>query len=320
MNERDSKILAQMAIDMSRSSEHTRKERLYYAGKFLEYAGDTPLSQWNRVLVDAYMRHLERESYAPQTITKIYGIVKRVFDAAKTYHENDQKRRRTEVDTKDPAQALLEYKKIDMEDPPVWDMGKRDAPRFDSKDVVKPDFTLEQLGVMIRAIKDHAEYVPYLAIASIYGLRRGELCALNKSSFNFEKKIFYVDAEKGSQKRWQKLCDEIIPYLDGVDFSSMTPGRMSGYFHAICYWSGIEPVDGAGWHSFRRTIDTLLMPLISSIEIKTFMRWQLSKSADMSERYFTANPLEIDAKVLAIHPVVDLWRPQPAPQVWMEKK
>ncbi|MCK9435721.1 MAG: site-specific integrase [Synergistaceae bacterium] len=321
MKDRDSKILAQMAADLSRSSEHTRKERLYYAKMFLEYADDTPFSSWNRVLVDAFMRHLERADYAAQTIRKIYGIVKRVFDAAKVYHEADKKQRRREVDTSDPARALMERDKIDEEDSPVWDMGKRDAPRFDAKDVVNPDFTLGEVEAMIKAVRDDPLYAPYLAIASIYGLRRGELAALSRQSFDFKKKLFYVDAEKGSQKRWQLLADGIIPLLERSSLDGpVKPDLMTNYFYRICYMSKIEHQEGAGWHSFRRTVNTALKPLIAPVDIKIFMRWQLARSADMSERYYTADPMDIDAKVLDLHPIVKLWQPEPAIQVWEEKK
>jgi len=203
-------ILDHFLSELSQSSEHTRQGRAFYVQKFLSFAGDRPLSEWNKSLVNEFLRQVRKEGYAPGTIRSVYGIVKRVFDSAKAVHEAEKTRLISEVDPNDTGAIAQLIKALSLPGP-NWDMGKRSAPRVEAEDMVKPATTFEEMEIMIAAARDgiltSAEKA-YLALSSIYGFRREELCRVRPEHLDFEKKTIYVLTCKGGERRNQLLCDE----------------------------------------------------------------------------------------------------------------
>ena len=317
-------ILDHFVSDLSQSSDHTKKDRAFYAEKFLRFAADRPFSQWNKTLVNEFLDQLRGEGYAPGTIRKVYGIVKRVFDSAKAVHEVERTRLITEVDlskidiNKPSAVAELIKAQTEMQKAmslpgPLWDVGRRGAPRVASEDEVKPAATFEQLKAMIDMVKDGslgiAEAI-YLILSSIYGLRREELCRVRAEHLDFKEKTIYVLTAKGGERRNQLLCDEVIPILKEYDFSrEYSPFKMSALYHRISAKAGIELKEGSGWHSPRRYLDTELVNLFGQLHAHIFLRWKISSSSLMTERYYSEDPLQIDHEILTGgHPLVELWR------------
>lgn len=310
MNQLADRILTQFSSELSRSSELTRRDRVFYARMFLDFASDRSLSEWNKQLVNEFLDSLVKADYAPMTIRKVYGIVKRVFDAAKAVHEQRRTELISEVDSKRPS-AMAEVLKAMALPGPTWDLGKRGAPRVESEDMVKPTTSLEQITTMIEAVKNDTEPAAYLGLGSIYGLRREELCRVSAEHLDFNKKTIYVLTCKGGQRRHQLLCDEIIPILQDYDFKrQFTPYMMTALYHKICRHANVEPEPDSGWHIFRRYLDTELVDIapIGEMSAKIFLRWKLSSSSEMQLRYYTKDFLEVDKQVIEYHPVVPLWR------------
>lgn len=300
--------------ELEQSSEHVKRDRLYYCRMFLDFAGDRPFSEWNKGLVKSFQRQLE--GYQPTTQRKIYGIVKRVFDAAKAVHEAERTRLLSEVNPDDPT-AVAEILKAMSLPGPTWDLGKRAAPRVQSADMERPSLSEEEIGAMVAAAKQgllKPQEAAFLALASVYGLRRGELASIRPEHINYQKKTLFVLTEKGGEQREQLLADEIIPYLEEYGFrESPSPFQMSSIYLGIEHRASLEHRYNGGWHRFRRVLDTSLVDACQGIgqvpgELYAhfFLRWRLSSS--MVERYYTKSPLEIDRRVLDVHPVVPLWR------------
>lgn len=325
---------------LSNSSVETKRGRLFWCEKFLKYAGRRDFDDWNKALVDKFIARLKKEGYAPGTIHSAFAIMQRVFDSAKAVFEQEKRESKAKVDRTDPLRALLEIQDWDAKVGPTWTYGKRAMPRVETSDVARPTLTLEEIGKLVAAAKDgrlDPAETAYLAVASIYGLRRGELARITPEHVNLEERTIYVDTEKGGEKRKQALAPEIIPYLEAYGFSPRySPMMISAMWKRICYKSGIEERDanqgdsrgyrrkGAksadrenfGWHAFRRYLDTALRNSMASdttlkidyqLYVKIFFRWKLMASSDMSIRYYAGHPLEIDEVVLAHHPVVRLW-------------
>lgn len=302
-------ILDHFRSELSRSSEHTQKAREFYAQKFLDFAGDKPFNDWNKTLVNQFLKQLEREGYASGTIRRIYSIVKRVFDSAKTIHEAERTRLISAIDPNDTT-AVAEILKAMSLPGPTWDMGKRSAPRVDAEDVVKPAATFDELKAMIEAAKAmDAPARAYLSLASLYGLRREELCRVRQEHLDLEERTIYVLTAKGGERRKQLLCEEIIPHLEAYSFKGeYTPFKMTQLYLKICAQAGIEHKDGSGWHSIRRYLDTTLVDMFDQLMAHIFLRWKISSSSEMAEVYYSKSPLEIDQAVLEKYPVVPLWR------------
>ena len=306
--ERNQLILDQFSSELSHSSDHTKRDRLFYAKMFLDFAEGRPFSKWNKQLVNEFLESLRKAEYAPGTIRKVYGVVKRVFDAAKSVHEQGRTRLISQVDTERP-EAVAEVLKAMALPGPVWDLGKRSAPKVESEDEVKPAHSLEEISAMIEAVKSDTESAAYLALSSIYGLRREELCRVSAEHFDFKKKTIYVLTAKGGERRNQLLCDDIIPLLKDYGFKrQFSPSGMSNLYHKICYRANIVPEDGSGYHNLRRFLDTSLVDIVGELPAKIFLRWKLSSSSEMQLRYYTKDFLEVDKRVLEQHPIVPLWR------------
>jgi len=238
------------------------------------------------------------------------GIVKRVFDAARAVHEAERTRLISEVDPNNPS-AVAEILKAMQMPGPQWDLGKRWIPRVEASDITKPALSFDEIEKMVTAAKDSGLELPeicYLALSSIYGLRRGELCSVRKEHFDFNDNTLFVMTEKGGERRKQLLVEPIIPYLKEYDFGvDYSPFIMSHLFKKICFKSQVEKRDGMGWHAQRRALDTMLVEQFGELKTHVFLRWRLSSSSQMELRYFSADPLQIDDEVLAGHPVVALW-------------
>lgn len=304
-------IRSQFLSELSESSDHTRQVRKYYCDKFLDFAGDKPFSEWNKSLVNAFLTQLRAEGYSPGTVRLWYGVVKRVFDAARAVHESERARLISEVNPADPAAVASVLQAMSLPGP-NWDFGKRSAPRVEAQDVVKPASTLEQLSAMVAAAKKGVLSVPeraYLAVSSIYGLRREELSLIRPEHIDWGKQTIFVTTSKGGERRNQLLCEEIIPYLAEYRFPEvLTLFQMSAMYQRIAFKAGVELPYLSGWHSPRRFLDTALRDLCGELETKIFLRWRISASSEMVERYYSRDPLLIDAQVLAVHPVVALWK------------
>lgn len=323
MNKKE--IARQFLSDLSRSSPQVQKDRLFYWKKFLDFVGAKPPSEWDKSVVNAFLDQLGVEGYAPGTIRKIYGIIKRGFDSTKTVHEAERMRLISEVDPSNPRAVAQILKAISLP-PPTWDMGKRAMPRVEDGDMCRPALSLEEIAKMVTAAKNNLLKVPeacYLAIASVYGLRLEELRRVRREHLDFSEKTIsiktmFVDTCKGGERRKQLLAEEIVPYLERYDFGvEFSPFMMSSVFRRICARSGVEIREGMNWHAFRRSLVTEVRDSLASdpnfardalLVTKIFFRWRLSSSSEMADRYYTMDPLKADRIALEHHPVLALWR------------
>jgi len=267
-------ILKRFEEDLWQSSDHTLASRLAYARKFLDFAGRSP-EEWDRSLVIRFMKKLDKEGYSKGTQRLIYTITKRVFDAAGV----------------------------------PWLMGKRGAPKVQPSDVLKPTLELEQVSIMVDAAKKGklaSDETAFLALSTTLGLRREELVRIGKEHIDYEAGRIYVLTCKGGIERHQLLAPEIIPYLKGHDFTKpYSLATMSKIYRSIELKAGIEHQDTAGWHSFRRALDTVLVQW-NYIYCKIFLRWKLT--GDMALAYVTLDPLKVDEEVFKHHPFLPFWR------------
>ncbi|MFA5186462.1 MAG: hypothetical protein WC551_08305 [Patescibacteria group bacterium] len=299
-------VLDRFVSELSRSSEHTRKHQTFYAGKFLQYAGDRPLSEWNQELVRQFLDELEGEGYASGSRRMIYSIVKRVYDCAKAVHEAERTRLISQVDPEDPAAVAQLVKAISLP-APTWDLGKRSAPKVEK--AVTGAMSLEELQAMVQFVKSDGQpdMAAFLALASVYGLRREEIASVGPEDISDH--TLWVDTLKGGEKRQQLLAPEIVPYLKEHDFSQRySPTSMTTLYYKIEHFAGVPHRYGAGWHAIRHLVDTTLVNVHGELITHIFMRWKISSSSLMVERYFNQDPLETDKVVLANHPLLDLWK------------
>lgn len=301
-------VLDRFVSELSQSSAHTRISRTYYARMFLEFAGDRPFSEWKGDLVKEFLDSLRRgeDPYSQGSIRMIYGIVKRVFDCARSVHETGKNKLVEDIDVANPV-ALAQLVKSMALPGPTWDLGKRSAPKVTQE--VKPAVSMEDMRVMIHSVREKGrpDMVAFLALSSVYGLRREELLRVHPE--HFKPGVLWVDTLKGGEKRDQLLAPELVPFLKKHDWSrqySLT--NLTTLYYKIEYLAGLPHEDGAGWHAIRRLLDTELVRAHGQLKTHIFLRWKIGASSEMSERYYSEPPLEIDKHVLAKHPILEMWR------------
>jgi integrase len=316
-------IREQFISELSQSSPETLRSRLFWCDQFLDFA-DGDLSRWNKALVNRFLSKLEEEGYAPLTRRTAFGVVKRVFDAAKAVHEQERIKLLSSVDTRDPS-AMAEVLKAVILPGPVWEMGKRAMPRAETDEINKPALSFAEISKIAHCAKGDGfepHETAFATLASVYGLRQGEIQAVCREHIDYKGGTIFIMTEKGGERRKQRLCPEIIPYLQGYDFKwQFSPFLMNRIFKNICAKASVEDRDGLGWHSFRRYALTAVRDSLARVveEIpfnidhvlaaKIFFRWRLSSSSEMVDRYYTPeNVLKIDEFVLEHHPVVSLWK------------
>lgn len=270
----EAEILKRFEEDLWQSSPHTVSSRSFYARKWLDFASRPP-EQWDRSLVIRFLKRLETEGYAKSPQRNIFQITKRVFDAAQV----------------------------------PWPMGKRGAPRVQPSDMVTPALELDEVRAMVEAAKAgelQVDQACFLASSMTYGLRREELVRIQPGDVNYKKQTIYVRTCKGGVERDQALAPEIVPFLERHDFSRQySLFEMSRIYLEIEKRVGLNHVDGAGWHSPRRSLDTILVQW-DYIRTKIFLRWRLT--GDMALAYVTLDPLKVDREVFQAHPFLPFWR------------
>ncbi len=313
----------QFLSDLEKSSDHTKAVRLTFCRQFLNYAkqNSDSLNGWNKEIVNAFMRDVITLKYSGGSPRLAYSVVKRTFDAAKRVYELERCRMIGDINPQDPGAIATVLKAISLPGP-VWDVGKRDAPPV--TDELRPKFTDEQAMGIISAAKSGkftAAETAYACLGSVYAYRREELSKIRPQHIDYDAGRIFVSTVKHGEQSWQLLDRRLIPFLEPYDFRQvLSPTQLSFMFYRIEIKAGLVTADsareyGMGWHSWRRYNDTVLTNILSqtlgtvqaSLYLKIFMRWKPSSSQEMTEHYYTEDPLKIDAIVLENHPVAALW-------------
>lgn len=175
-------------------------------------------------------------------------------------------------------------------------------------DTDTPTISREDLGRVIIATKKHGNLVDmsYLALSSIYGLRRQELAEISNNRINKQKSTIHIRSIKHGLERDHLIPDQ-IGFIKDYNFEEQKLPTISLLFSKIALLAGYNRESGEGWHSIRRAlVSGLFDNEISDASIEFFMRWS---PKNISRRYNTQgkNPSVADAKIFAKHPFLPFW-------------
>ena len=202
-----------------------------------------------------------------------------------------------------------------------WPLTKEDRPDL-SSEVTTPAFTREEVEQLIqkRELYSKGERF-YLAIATIYAPRRIELARIRKR--DIKGNTIYIDTAKGGEKRTHLIPDEILPYIEAYHPKEHSVRALTFMFDRICKKGLGENKRDYGWHSFRRTIDTLLPIALAKADkpltlVGYFLRWSRKSigtkflGTPMGGVYtrpevMSSDPFFVDKEVFAVHPFLPLW-------------
>lgn len=153
--------------------------------------------------------------------------------------------------------------------------------RHDSSTERRPaasDRLVRSMIALARSGELDARQVADLVLMTTYGLRVGEVAAVQAEDVDLERGRFYVRAEKGSVSRWMRLPVEIAPYVAAVDWWPRDVDKVAQSFASVLAAMGVKrhKGDGYGVHMVRRALVKALRDRgVPDEEIAIFMRWSL---------------------------------------------
>lgn len=269
------------------SKGKTRNLYLRHARDFLEYAE----GRLDRETVDKYLEKLKRKKYSEGSINFVFRVIRTLF-----------------------SRNGLE-----------WPFHRGEAPKISEDEIQAPALDPDIVGEMILAVKHDGEpdEKAFLAVSSIYGTRRIEMISLTQKDINFKGKTIHITTAKKGRERTHLIPGEIIPYLQTYNFDNeISEFGIFTLWYRLEHRIGLNHTDQVGFHSIRRTLDTLLLDYLPPYTVMSFLRWKQRTSSDMAYRYSAQRYVgregtttkvigaakEVDTKVFEVHPFLGYWR------------
>ncbi len=269
------------------STGRSRKLYLRYAGDFLDYAN----GNFDRETIDKYLARLRRRKYSDGSVNLIFRTVRTLF-----------------------GRNNLE-----------WPFGRGEAPQIREDMVLAPALDPDILAEMIDKVKKEGDpdEKAFLAISTIYGTRRIEMVELSTKDVNIKDRTIHIATKKKGRERTHIIPEAIVPYLEGYNFNEgASEFGLFTLWYRLEHRIGLEHIDQVGFHSVRRTLDTLLLDELSEATVMSFLRWKQRTSSLMAYRYSAQRFVgrggittkvkgwarDVDSKVFEKHPFLKFWR------------
>jgi integrase len=188
---------------------------------------------------------------------------------------------------------------------------KLSMPKVKDSDISRPILTKDQIIQLIQRSFDTVSprYQAFLALATIYGVRREEIARINPSEHIKNGQLTILTAKGGTPTNHliPECLQPILKHFDPTDVI-----YLSSVFRRICRACGIKTGKRYGWHSIRRALVTeLVISEASGLNIVRFMRWSDQTSGNgefgMLTLYAKKDQAQIDKQIFAIHPFLQVW-------------
>lgn len=199
---------------------------------------------------------------------------------------------------------------------------------YDGKESRRVFFDGGPIARLIDAAKDGTlapAQVFWLMLATIYGMRAVEIGRMRPEYVDLPGERLYIDAAKGSVKRWCWFPPELHQWVPDTVTPRMA-GTITKAFAAI--WGAVfevERPDKAAWHAVRRSLtEGLKRNSVPKEDRQRFLRWKTG--GDMDDLYSDPNvrvaetgeaperlsgdegTREFDALAWDGHPHLPMWR------------
>jgi len=209
-----------------------------------------------------------------------------------------------------------------------WPYRKGEAPTVGQRDEYQPQLSPRVIQMMVTAANT-GKLFPYeqcfLALSTIYGLRREELANLEAKDVNIKHWTVYINTVKRGRERYHLIPEEIRPHIQIHDFNEhWAVATMTQVFKRILVKSGAGELKKhrVGWHSIRRAVLTGLVDNgVSVLAAHAFLRWKGSEGdIAMPARYYGNVVLDLDdsgpvlkeaksdEEIFQKHPFLPFWR------------
>ncbi|MDP2735069.1 MAG: tyrosine-type recombinase/integrase [bacterium] len=205
-----------------------------------------------------------------------------------------------------------------------WPFRRGEAPQIREDMILAPALHPKTVGRMITVVREkgEAEEKVFLALSTTYGLRRTEMVELTARDVRVKDQTIHIATAKHGRERTHLIPDAIVPFLAGYDFGK---GRSKNYVFAIWYRMEhrikMAHTEQVGWHSVRRSLNTMLLRVLPEATVMSFLRWKQRTSSHMPYRYsaqrfvgeegetteVVGDALDVDNQVFAVHPFLEFW-------------
>ncbi len=165
------------------------------------------------------------------------------------------------------------------------------------------------------------EHAAFLALSTVYGLRRAEMALMVPGLFDIKNRTMFVETVKEGRQRYHIISDNIAPWLSAWGFQRQySEDALTDMFGYLKRMIGFEARE-VGWHAIRRSaIAEAWRCGLTEPDILSFYRWK-RPMGNMPLRYATAKIVgragervdvsfgdrQVDKKVLQLHPFVRFW-------------
>lgn len=273
------------------SKGKTRILYLRFAGEFLDYAEKFAKGSLDREAVNDYVDYLGTKNYSDGTINFAFRVIRTLFS------------------------------RNDLE----WPFARGEAPQIREDEIIAPaldpDIIIEMIPAVIKNGKPDEK--AFLAIASTYATRKVEMLELNQADVNLKDKTIHISTAKHGRERTHSIPDEILPHLEGYDFNAgISEFGLFTLWYRVEYRIKLPHINQVGFHSIRRTLNTLLLDQLPENVVMSFLRWKQRTSSHMPYRYsaqrfvgregietkVVGEAKDVDSKVFAVHPFLKYWR------------
>ena len=167
----------------------------------------------------------------------------------------------------------------------------------------------------------------YLAVASVYGARVGEIRTLTTERVDTRSGIIRVQTLKKGVRRPQRI-PEVMAWALRAPWRQASRAAAAARWHDMLRRAGVGPFPGTGWHAVRRALAVAFDDAgLPTEEWARFMRWsgpnKRTGSVGEAERYSHPTAIiglrgvqrladeDVDEAVWEMHPTVGLWMRSP---------
>lgn len=280
------KLLENYAKNLG-STGRTKNLYLSYAEDFLNYAD----GNLDRETIEKYLEHLRHtHKYSDGSVNLIFRIVRTLFS-------------RNNIE---------------------WPFRRGEAPIIREDRIEAPALDPNIIREMIEAVKENGEpdEKAFLAISTIYFTRRVEMIGLTQQDVNLRGKTIHIATAKHGRERTHSIPEIIVPYLKEYNFDiSRSEFSLFTLWYRLEHRIRLEHTDQVGWHSIRRTGNTILLDHLPENVVMGFLRWKQRTSSHMPYRYsaqrfvgreglttkVVGEAKDVDTKVFEVHPFLKYW-------------
>lgn len=166
--------------------------------------------------------------------------------------------------------------------------------------------------IQVAIASNNPQWQNILALATVYGLRAGEIKGIRKEDTHPIKKTIRVRTLKGGMLREHLVPNEIQPYLFNYDYPLITDNQMYVIFKAIADAAGFEQIPRKCYHAIRHGVVTTLdemrdnhgQRVLAQDDVFRFTRWS---GGSIMRVYVTPREFAVDQRIFAKHPFLKYW-------------